>query len=412
MRSALKLAERGIGSVEPNPAVGCIIVKAGQLIGKGYHKRFGGPHAEVNAIEDCRTLGVKPEGGTLYVTLEPCCHYGKTGPCTQAVIETGIARVVAATIDPSEHANGKGLEQLRRAGIGVEVGLCEQEARRLNAPFFKHVTTGRCWVVLKWAQSIDGKLAYAGVSRASSPRIEGGTPSTLAVAGPSAQNRWITNEASRNDAQRLRRRVGAILVGINTVLADDPLLTPRPRQGRKPIRVVLDGSLKVPLGCQLLRTTKTSPVLMYTHKAAVDANPQHADEIRKKGVEVLVYEGPGLSADRRNSEGETSNFKLQTSNLDLQFLLGALSKRGVQQVLVEGGPHVAASFLREGLVDEICVYIAPKILGSGGTAYISKPMTGLEDVIGLHHVQIKAFGGDVRISGRLEPGVAMEKGPQ
>ncbi len=189
MQSALKLAEKGISSVEPNPAVGCIIIKAGQLIGKGYHKKFGGPHAEVNALEDCRTLGMTPEGGTMYVTLEPCCHQGKTGPCTQAIIGAGIARVIAATIDPSEHANGKGMEQLRQAGIEVEVGLCEQEARLLNAPFFKYVTTGKPWVVLKWAQSLDGKLAYA---------------------DQSAEKRWITNEASRNDAHRLRRRVGAI----------------------------------------------------------------------------------------------------------------------------------------------------------------------------------------------------------
>jgi diaminohydroxyphosphoribosylaminopyrimidine deaminase/5-amino-6-(5-phosphoribosylamino)uracil reductase len=369
MQSALKLAEKGISSVEPNPAVGCVIVKAGQLIGKGYHKKFGGPHAEVNAIEDCRTLGLTPEGGTLYVTLESCCHQGKTGPCTEAIIDAKIARVVAATVDPSGHANGKGLERLRQAGIEVEVGLCEQEARLLNAPFFKHVTTGKCWVVLKWAQSIDGKLAYA---------------------DQSSGKRWITNEASRSDAHKLRRRAGAILVGINTVLADDPLLTPRPSQGRKPMRVVLDGSLKVPLECQLLRTAKTSPVLIYTHKAAVGANPQRADEIRNKGAEVLAYEGAGEMP-------------------DVRFLLDELSKRGVQQVLVEGGPHVAASFLREGLVDELCVYIAPKVLGSAGTADIGEPMSRLERVIGLHHVQSKVFGEDVRISGRLENGIAMEK---
>ncbi|OHB68552.1 MAG: riboflavin biosynthesis protein RibD, partial [Planctomycetes bacterium RBG_13_62_9] len=244
MRSALKLAEKGISSVEPNPAVGCVIVKAGQVIGKGYHKKFGQAHAEVNAIEDCQTLGVRPEGGTMYVTLEPCCHQGKTGPCTQAIIAARVARVVAATQDPSEHANGKGLEQLRQAGIDVEVGVCEQEARLLNAPFFKYVTTGKSWVVLKWAQSIDGKLAYA---------------------DQSPEQRWITNEASRNDAHRLRRRVGAIVVGINTVLADDPTLTPRPSKGKRPMRVVLDDALKIPLGSRLLRTPKTSPVLVYTH---------------------------------------------------------------------------------------------------------------------------------------------------
>ena len=372
MQSALKLAEKGISAGEPNPAVGCVLVKAGQVIGRGYHKKFGGPHAEVNAIEDCRTLGVTPEGGTMYVTLEPCCHQGKTGPCTDAVIKARIARVIAATIDPSEHANGKGLEQLRQAGIAVEVGLCEQEARRLNAPFFKYVTTSKSWVILKWAQSIDGKLAYVDQSE---------------------ENRWITNEASRSDAHKLRRRVGAILVGINTILADDPLLTPRPSKGRKPIRVVLDDSLKLPLGCHLLQTIKTSPVLIYTHRAAVEAHPQRAEQIREKGAEVLIYEGPASA----------------TSNLDLQFLLDELAKRGVQQVLVEGGPQVAASFLREGLVDEICVYIAPKVLGSVGTAYIGKSLTGWEQAIGLHCVQIKAFGDDIRLRGILTNGVASKE---
>jgi diaminohydroxyphosphoribosylaminopyrimidine deaminase/5-amino-6-(5-phosphoribosylamino)uracil reductase len=359
MRSALKLAEKGIGSVEPNPAVGCLIVKSGQVIGKGYHKQFGGPHAEVNAIDDCRTLGVKPEGGTLYVTLEPCCHQGKTGPCTQAIIDAGIARVVAATGDPSAHACGKGLEQLRQAGIQVEVGLCAEEAKQLNAPFFKYVTTGKCWVVLKWAQSIDGKLAYA---------------------DSSGQKRWITNELSRNDAHRLRRRVGAILVGINTVLADDPLLTPRPSKGKKPLRVVLDNSLRIPLGCRLLRTLKTSPVLIYAQKAAEDANPKHVERIRKKGGEVLTYD----------SAAGASN---------LPGLLDELSKRGVQQVLVEGGPRVLASFLREGLADEVCVYVAPKILGAGGAAYVGDPLASLLESIELHHVDIRAFGDDVRLRG-------------
>jgi diaminohydroxyphosphoribosylaminopyrimidine deaminase / 5-amino-6-(5-phosphoribosylamino)uracil reductase len=369
MQSALKLAAKGISSVEPNPAVGCVIIKAGQMIGQGHHRKFGGPHAEVNAIEDCRTIGVTPEGGTLYVTLEPCCHQGKTGPCTEAIINARIARVVAATIDPSEHANGKGLEQLRQAGIEVEVGLCEQEARLLNAPFFKHVTTGQCWVVLKWAQSLDGKLAYA---------------------DRSTEKRWITNEASRGDAHKLRRRAGAILVGINTVLADDPLLTPRPSQGRKPLRIVLDDQLRIPLACQLLQTIKTGPVLIYTHPAAVAAHPELAGQIRDQGAEVLAYEGNGARP-------------------DLRFLLDELGKRGVQQVLVEGGPHVAASFLQEALADEICVYIAPKILGSVGTADLGEPLARLDRVIGLHHVQSKAFGEDVRISGRLDSGAALVK---
>lgn len=361
MRSALKLAERGLGSVEPNPAVGCVIVKAGQVIGKGYHKKFGGPHAEVNAIADCATLGVRPDGATMYVTLEPCCHVGKTGPCTQAILDARIARVVVAVGDPSAHACGKGLTQLRQAGIKVEVGLCEQEARLLNAPFFKFASTGKCWVVLKWAQSIDGKLAYS---------------------DSSVERRWITNELSRADAHRLRRRSGAVLVGINTVLADNPMLTPRPSKGKKPIRIVLDDALRIPLKSRLLRTAKTGPVLVVTRRAAVEDNPKHAERIRKRGAEILVCEGPGEIT-------------------DLQGLLDQLSSRGIQQVLVEGGPRVLASFLREGLADEICVYIAPKILGADGTAFIGQPMADLMQGIGLDHVQIRTFGDDVCLRGLL-----------
>jgi len=361
MRSALKLAARGIGSVEPNPAVGCIIMKAGQVVGKGYHREFGEAHAEVNAIADCATFGIRPAGGTMYVTLEPCCHQGKTGPCTQAIITAGLARVVVATADPSEHASGKGLDQLRQAGIEVQVGLCEDEARLLNAPFFKYATTGKPWVILKWAQSIDGKLAYA---------------------QPSPEKRWISGEESRKDAHRLRRRAGAVVVGINTVLADDPMLTPRPSQGRRPIRVVLDDSLRVPLESQLLRTAKNNPVLICTRTPAVDAHAVHVDRIHKRGAEVLACD----------DGGETTN---------LYGLLSELSRRGVQQVLVEGGPRVLASFLREGLADEVCVYVAPKILGADGAVFIGESMTDLMQAIGLDHVEIKAFGNDVRLKGLL-----------
>lgn len=361
MLSALKLAEKGIGSVEPNPAVGCVIVKAGQLVGKGYHKAFGGPHAEVNAIEDCRNLSVKPEGATMYVTLEPCCHQGKTGPCTEAILAAGIARVVVATLDPSPHASGKGVERLRQAGVEVEVGLCEDQARRLNAPFFKHVTTGKCWVVLKWAQSLDGKLAYT-------------------QQGP--ERRWISNELSRKDAHRLRRRVGAILIGVNTVLADDPMLTPRPSKGRKPIRIVLDSTLRIPLKSRLLRTPKASPVLVCTRRSALDANPKHAERIARRGAELLACDGSFEAC-------------------DLHSLLDELGRRGVQQVLVEGGPKVLASFLRQRLADEVCVYVAPKILGAQGAVEIAEPMASLTAAVGLDHVQIKAFAEDVRITGYL-----------
>lgn len=359
MLSALKLSERGVGSVEPNPAVGCVIVKAGQVIGTGYHQKFGGPHAEINALDDCRRLGVRPEDSTMYVTLEPCCHIGKTSPCTEAILAAKVARVVVAVQDPSPHAAGKGIEQLRNARIEVEVGLCQEQARRLNAPFFKHVTTGKCWVILKWAQSLDGMLAYAGRGR---PR------------------RWISNELSRKDAHKLRRRAGAIVVGIGTVLADNPLLTPEPADGKKPLRIVLDDKLRIPLKSQLVKTAKTTPTLVYARASTRKAQRKLARQIAQEGVEVLHYD-------------------YQRGRSNLPGLLEMLSGRGVQQVLVEGGPTVLASFLKEGLADEICVYVAPKILASRGKAGIGDAVASLAQTIGLQHVEIKSFGDDVRLSG-------------
>lgn len=365
MQRALRLAKRGIGSVEPNPAVGAVIVSQGRVIGRGWHKKFGGPHAEINALEDCKTLDVRTQGATIYVTLEPCCRYGKTPPCTDAIIAAGLAKVVVATIDPSGHANGKGVEQLRRAGIEVLTGICEAQARLLNAPFIKHATTGKCWVILKWAQTIDGELAYANETN---------------------ERQWITNELSRKDVHKLRRRVQAILVGINTVIADDPLLTARPSGAKQLIRIVLDSSLKIPLKCRLLSTAKKSPVIIVTGEQDVHANREVVDKITQKGAQILTV--PAMQG-----------------KCDLKFLLDELSRRGVQQLLVEGGPTVLVSFLKEQLADEIIVYIAPKILGLQGGVSLSESLAELTETIGLHYVDIKRFGDDVRLTGLTEKAI-------
>jgi diaminohydroxyphosphoribosylaminopyrimidine deaminase/5-amino-6-(5-phosphoribosylamino)uracil reductase len=376
MLSALKLARRGIGSVEPNPAVGAVIVKANQIIGSGWHKKFGGPHAEINALEDCKTLGVNPRGAAMYVTLEPCSHEGKTGPCTQAIIEAGVAKVFVATIDPSEHAGCKGIEQLRDAGIEVQTGICETQARLLNAPFIKFAAIGRCWVTLKWAQSIDGKVALTG------PR-----PSRMGVGEPrTSESGWISGEQSRKDVHKLRRRAQAILVGVNTVIADDPLLTARPSRGKKLTRIILDSHLRIPLDCKLMKTANKSPVLIYTNENTVRTYSEIVAQITKKGAEVLIWP---------DAQGRSN----------LYFLLDELSKRGIGQLLVEGGPRVLTSFLKEQLADEVVVYIAPKILGAQGSVDITGLMAELTQAVGLHYVDIERFGDDVRLTGLTEKGI-------
>jgi diaminohydroxyphosphoribosylaminopyrimidine deaminase/5-amino-6-(5-phosphoribosylamino)uracil reductase len=263
--------------------------------------------------------------------------------------------------DPSEHANGKGIEQLRQAGIEVHTGICETQAKLLNAPFVKYVTTGKCWVTLKWAQSIDGKVAWAdGIDK----------------------RRWISNEQSRRDVHKLRRRAQAILVGINTIITDDPLLTARPNRGRTAARIVLDSFLKIPPDCQLIKTVDQSPVIIYTSQKSTQEKPHVAQELSEKGGELLAYPDTGRS--------------------NLHFLLAVLSNRGISQLLVEGGPTVITSFLKENLADEIIVYVAPKILGSQSSVGITGPMAVLSQVVGLHNVEIDRFGDDVRFRGLTE----------
>jgi diaminohydroxyphosphoribosylaminopyrimidine deaminase/5-amino-6-(5-phosphoribosylamino)uracil reductase len=291
----------------------------------------------------------------MYVTLEPCCHYGKTGPCTDALIEAKLKKVVVATIDPSKHANGKGIRQLRKAGIKVDVGLYEEGARILNAPFMKFARTGKPLVTLKWAQSIDGKLA-------------------------STKSRWISCEESRKDAHNLRRRVGAILVGINTVLKDDPLLTPRPGNGKKPLRIVLDNRLRIPLKSRLLATAKNVPVLIVTRNKM----------LRTKKAKQIIGRGAELLGCPRKS--------------NLRFLLGQLGQRGIQHLLVEGGPTVIGSFLKENLADKIVVYIAPRILGAAGCADIAKATINVLESDILFWCNIKKICDDVRLSGLTTKG--------
>jgi len=361
MLKALGLAEKGIGCVEPNPAVGCVIVRDGQILGTGFHEQFGGPHAEINALAECRKNGFDPAGATVYVTLEPCCHIGKTGPCSRALIEAKIAKVFIAVIDPTEKVNGSGGGELSATGIEVNTGLCGQEAQKLNAPFFKYARTALPWVILKWAQSIDGKLACK---------------------DHDAGEGWISCEKSRLDAHRLRRRVQAILVGVNTVIADNPKLTvriPGAIVDRPPMRVALDSNLRIPPGCNLTMTSQV-PTLIVTTKSAAVTQVKKAEELRQRGVDVLAV------AERYG-------------HCDIKSVLEYLGKKGVQQLLVEGGPTALASFLKEGLADECVIYIAPMILGAKGDASIGKTFEQIERTLSLKDVTIKVFDEDVCIRG-------------
>ncbi|CAN5444799.1 bifunctional diaminohydroxyphosphoribosylaminopyrimidine deaminase/5-amino-6-(5-phosphoribosylamino)uracil reductase RibD [soil metagenome] len=315
MRRALDLAERGRGCVEPNPLVGAVIVRDGQVVGEGWHERFGQAHAEINAIT---SAGAAARGATLYCTLEPCCHQGKTGPCTDAVIRAGITRVVAAMLDPFPQVSGKGCAQLRAANIAVETGVCEAEARLLNAPYLKLLTTGQPYVHAKWAMTLDGKIATA-----------------------RGDSKWISNETSRRWVHDFRGRVDAILVGRGTVLADNPLLTARPPGPRIPLRIVLDRAASLPLTSRLIQTLDEAPLLVVTSEEC-DVSRQNA--LRAAGCEVLPLPCPDDAS-------------------MVSALLDELGRRRFTNLLVEGGSRVLGSFCDAGAIDRVHVFLAPRLLG-------------------------------------------------
>jgi diaminohydroxyphosphoribosylaminopyrimidine deaminase/5-amino-6-(5-phosphoribosylamino)uracil reductase len=310
MRRALELAERGRGHVEPNPMVGAVVVRDDRIVGEGWHQQYGGPHAEVHALT---AAGAAARGATLYVTLEPCCHHGKTPPCTDAILAAGIGRVVGTLLDPFPQVSGKGREQLRRAGIEFDIGVEGLAAYRLNAPYIKLVTAGRPWVIAKWAMSLDGKIATA-----------------------SGDSKWISGEGSRRRVHELRGRVDAILVGIGTVLADDPLLTARPPGPRTATRIVLDSQGRLSPESQLVRTAGEAPLLVVTTEAATSFSAPGVDWLRLPAEQGR----PALAA-----------------------LLDELGRRRVTHLLVEGGAEVLGSFRDAGAIDEAYVFIAPKLLG-------------------------------------------------
>ncbi|MDR1274677.1 MAG: bifunctional diaminohydroxyphosphoribosylaminopyrimidine deaminase/5-amino-6-(5-phosphoribosylamino)uracil reductase RibD [Odoribacteraceae bacterium] len=358
MRRAIALADRGGGFVHPNPLVGAVVVKEGRVIGEGWHERYGEAHAERNALAAC---GEDPRGATLHVTLEPCCHHGKTPPCTDAIIAAGIARVVVALEDPNPLVAGKGIERLRQAGIAVETGVRASEAREQNRVFLKYITTRRPWVTLKTAMTLDGKIA----TRA-------------------GDSRWITGEAAREMVHEARSRHMAVVAGIGTVLADDPLLNARlpGREARQPARVIVDSRARLPLESRIVQTARLYATLLMH---APDAPGERLEALRAAGVVCRTCAG-------------------MDGRVDVTDLCRQLGEAGIDSLLLEGGSELNHSFLSARQVDEVLAFIAPKIVGGAGA---KSPVGGagverMRDALELVDVQVSRVGEDILIKGKID----------
>lgn len=354
MRAAVRLGRKGIGRTSPNPPVGAVVVKAGRIIGSGFHPRAGEPHAEVEAL---REAGARARGGTLYVTLEPCTHYGRTPPCAPAVLAAGVRRVVVGTRDPNPRVRGGGIQWLRRHGVDVAVDVEGAACAELIAPFTKHVRTGLPLLTLKLAASLDGRIATA-----------------------AGHSHWISSEPSRRLVHRLRNEADAVMVGAGTVLADDPLLTCRMRGGRDPLRVIVDGRLRIPLRARVLAGDAAAGTLI----ATAARNHRKLGMLRERGATVLAMGGSG-------------------ERLSLRALLRALGDRGILSVLLEGGGSLAGAALREGVVDRVVFFYAPKLIGGDGLPMIGPLGIGrLDRARQLRQVKVSRVGEDIMIRAMLE----------
>jgi diaminohydroxyphosphoribosylaminopyrimidine deaminase/5-amino-6-(5-phosphoribosylamino)uracil reductase len=359
MAQALALAMLGLGAVEPNPMVGCVIVRDGEIVGQGFHEKFGGPHAEVSALTEA---GENTAGATAYVTLEPCCHQGKTPPCTQALIRAGITRVVIAAEDPFAEVNGRGIAELRMAGIQCDVGVRSADADWLLAPYKKLIETGRPWVIAKWAMTLDGKLATR-----------------------TGNSQWISSEASRAVVHQLRGRVDAVVIGSGTAHADNPLLTARPASladmKRTATRVVVDSTASLGVDSRLVQTANDVPVLV---AAGDDAPAKSCEGLAAAGVEVVTCVG-------------------KTHEERIDSMLAELGRRRMTNVLVEGGGKLLGALFDLGAVDAVHVFIAPKFAGGAGAP---SPVAGsgverMADALKLADISIEELEGDVYVHGRV-----------
>ena len=359
MQRACRAAERARGFAEPNPTVGCVIAMGEEVLAEGWTQTYGSDHAEVHAIAQVAEVDVaRLANATMYVTLEPCCHHGKTPPCTDAIIQSGIRRVVIATDDPFPQVAGKGLEQLRQAGVDVQVGVGKEDALQLLAPYLKRQQSGRPWIMAKWAMTLDGKMATA-----------------------SGDSQWISSPTSRKVVHQLRGRVDGIMVGIGTAIADDPLLTARPPGPRVATRIVFDSRARLPLESQLVKTAGEIPVLLVT---GPDADQVAAQQLADAGVSLLRLSGV--------DHGERLN-----------QLMDELGQRNLTNVLVEGGAGLLGGLLDGQHIDEVHAFIAPKIVG-GSSAITPVGGTGrlrMQDAISLNNVSWLPMENDIYMVGRV-----------
>ncbi|KAG0191993.1 hypothetical protein DFQ28_010378 [Apophysomyces sp. BC1034] len=356
MQRALVLAEHGLYTTSPNPRVGCVLVKDGAVIGEGFTQPAGQDHAEIHALKDARSRGHRPAGATAYVTLEPCSHFGRTPPCASALVEAGMARVIAAMEDPNPQVSGRGLATLRDAGIDVRCGLLAHEAQELNIGFVSRMTRGIPWVRLKLAATLDGRTAL-----------------------PGGQSQWITSSAARTDGHAWRARACAVLTGIGTVREDDPHMTVRavdtPRQ---PLRVLVDSRLDVPLSARILAG---APPLVICARDDGELAPR-AHALRAAGAEVLALPN-------------------RSGKVDLPAALHLLAERGINELHVEAGYTLNGSLLREGCVNELLLYVAPSLLGNATGMFDLEPPAALDRRVRLQFHSIDRIGDDLRVIARL-----------
>jgi len=356
MQLALDLAAKAVGRTSPNPPVGAVVVRDDEIVGRGFHPAAGEPHAEVFALADA---GVKAAGASLYVTLEPCNHQGRTGPCTEAIIAAGVSQVIVGIPDPNPHVAGTGIERLRQARIDVSIGVLADECQRLIAPFAKHITTGLPLVTLKMAMTLDGQTATA-----------------------SGDSQWISSEESRLHVHRMRDQSDAIMVGIGTVLTDNPRLTTRlPEGGKDPVRIVVDSNLRISNSAHVLPGESSTSVIIVTTDRADEAR---IAEFTSAGVEIIVV---------------PENNKL----VDLNAMMAELGRRQIQSILLEGGATLAAEALRRKVIDRAAVFIAPKFLGGAdGAGLFSGPgCSQISDAVQLQNIRLQKFADDVLIEGEI-----------